>query len=117
MLYYGNVRIKTTKKGYKAFKNEIEKYIKDNDNLFENLLKFAKIKEADGIITIDWKNLKWTEDIKVITNSLRKIKEQRFSWTFARIGEDYEDIEFERNIQDYNLYDILDIHIYRSFEC
>lgn len=119
MGYYSDVRIKTTKKGYKALQNEIEKYIKEKDYLVDNLLKIAKVAETDEVVTIDWQDLKWYEqyeDVKVITNSLSKIQEQEYSWTFARIGEDYEDIETEYNIQDFDLYDILDIPIRREFE-
>lgn len=120
MGYYSDVRIRTTKKGFEALKNEVEKYTKEKG--IKNLLDFAsRVDTYLDVVTIDWTFRKWyssNQEEQAIINSLSKIQEQGYSWVFARIGEDYTDIEIEENIQenDDELYEDLCISINRSFE-
>lgn len=121
MGYYSDVRIKTTKKGFEALKIEIEKYNKENNIKYSALdtLSADKIDTYEDIVTITWYGTKWYgeyDDVKAITKALSKIEEQGFSWAFARIGENYDDIEIEDHIQEDDLWENLYIPICRSFE-
>ena len=118
MGYYSDVRIKTTKKGFEALKIEIEKYNKEN-NIKYSALDTAKTETYEDIVTLTWYNEKWYEgyeDVEAIKSALSKIQEQGYSWTYARIGENYDDIETEYNVQDDDLWEDLDIPIRREFE-
>lgn len=121
MGYYSDVRIKTTKKGYEALKNEVEKYLSKN-NLQDNLLNMAsRTDEYNGIVTIDWCRVKWYdyfEDVKAIMQSLEKIYKQGYSYVFGRIGEENADNEIEEYIieDDEDVEEDLSIFIARTFE-
>ena len=98
MGYRSDVRIITSKKGYERLHKHVEKYIKDKKvdyNLLENAdLRFVSNK---GVL-IGWNCVKWYEwsdyhDVDSIMNGLEKLEEENYSYRYARIGENYDDID------------------------
>ena len=98
MGYRSDVRIITSKKGYERLQKHVEKYIKDKKvdyNLLENAdLRFVSNK---GVL-IGWNCVKWYEwsdyhDVDSIMNGLEKLEEENYSYRYARIGENYDDID------------------------
>ena len=98
MGYRSDVRIITSKKGYEKLQNHVKKYLKskkEDYNLLENAdLRFV----SNNGVLIGWNCIKWYEwsdyhDVDAIMDGLDKLKEEDFSYRYARIGESYEDID------------------------
>lgn len=99
MGYRSDVRIMTTKDGYKELRKYINEYLKDNniskDKCF-NILNSPDIKlQNNKEICIGWNDIKWYwyPDIDAIDYGLDKLKENNYSYRFSRIGESLDDIE------------------------
>ena len=102
MGYRSDVRIVTSKKGYKVLDNYVKKYLRDHDkDRTWNLLKSPKIKKETPYTTyIGWDCLKWYEysdyvDVDAIMTGLDYLKENGYSYRYSRIGEKYYESENE----------------------
>ena len=98
MVYRSDVRIITSKKGYEKLQKHVEKYLKDKKedyNLLENSdLRYVSSK---GVL-IGWNSIKWYEwsdyaEVDSIMDGLNKLKDDDYSYRYARIGESYCDLE------------------------
>ena len=102
MGYRSDVRIITSKKGYEKLQKHVSKYLKDkNKNEDYNLLENSDLRyvSSKGVL-IGWNCVKWYEwcdftDVDAIMDGLNKLKDEDYSYRYARIGENYDDIEEE----------------------
>ena len=104
MGYRSDVRIIVSKKGYEKFKeyfmeyfNEKIKSEEDKINAY-NLLEHIDIKsENEDYVYFGWNYVKWYDgiymEVDAVMNSLYKLAENDYSYRYARIGEQYDDIE------------------------
>lgn len=99
MGYRSDVRIMTSKKGFEKLKEYTDKYLKDKDYKYGNLLDECDISEETKYAKyIGWNNIKWYEysdytDVDAIMNGLDYLKNEDYSYRYARIGESYDDYE------------------------
>lgn len=100
MGYRSDVRIVTSKKGFKVLDDYVKKYLREHDkNRNWNLLKSPKIKKETPYTTyIGWDCLKWYEysdyvDVDAIMTGLDYLKENGYSYRYSRIGENYDDYD------------------------
>lgn len=105
MGYRSDVRIIVSKKGYDKLCEYVKahalEYAKPDYDY--NLLNHANItysKVCDGQqVMISWNDIKWYEwsdgyeDVSIIMNGLQYLKEEGFSYRYARLGENYDDWE------------------------
>ena len=98
MGYRSDVRIVTSKKGYKVLDDYVKKYLRDHDkNRNWNLMKRPNIKKETPYTTyIGWDCLKWYEfsdyeDVNAIMTGLDYLKENVYSYRYSRLGENYDD--------------------------
>lgn len=102
MGYRSDVRIVVTKEGYKKLEEFVENYLKGIEIAKQyNLLNHKDIeKVTEEYHYLGWNYIKWYEgdyeDVNSIVKGLDYLAENDFSFRFARIGEQYDDIE-ERN--------------------
>lgn len=109
MGYRSEVRIITTNKGYDELKKYTEKYLKDKDFKYDNLLDNCDLFVEDSNSKyFGWNAIKWYEnignyeDVDAIMEGLEHLKEMDMSYRFARIGEspdDYEETSYESNTE------------------
>lgn len=97
MGYRSDVAFKTTTEGYvliKKWNDEIEKEL-------DRPLTHAKVQVTDeGFYKITYEWIKWVDvfaEVKYFINFMEKLKELEIPYAFIRIGEDYDDIEYEQN--------------------
>lgn len=99
MGYTSSVRIITSKNGFKELLNFVDKYKVENkipENQFENLLRHPNIKHSNKYQKyFGWDEIKWYgfPEIIAIEKGLEYLKENNYSYRFARIGEDSTDYE------------------------
>ena len=104
MGYCSDIRIVMKKKDYPKFSKYVEDYIAEKQAQY-NLMERIDVKEeGTQAIYIGWNYLKWYEgypEVQAVHEALNKFRDEGLSFTFARIGEDYDDYEEDSN--DYNL--------------
>lgn len=101
MGYRSDVRIMTSRKGFDELKKFTDKYLKDKNYTFGNLLDQLDLnKETKYAKYIGWNSIKWYEccgsdyvDVNAIMEGLQHLKEKDFSYRYARIGESYDDYD------------------------
>lgn len=95
MGYRSDVRIITTKKGYKELKKVADEYANKYDS--SNLLESPDILEVTKKgCYIGWNWIKWYEEyeeVDAIVKGLDLLEEKNISYRFARCGESYDDYE------------------------
>lgn len=98
MSYRSDVRIIVSKKGYE----ELKKYVDNNLPIEEkkyNLLDNTDLKLfRDDQVLLGWNSVKWYEysdfkEVDSIMNGLMDLQEKEYSYRYARIGEQMDDIE------------------------
>lgn len=98
MSYRSDVRIVTSKKGYK----ELEKYVKDNlpkDSRDYNLLNSKDVDMwNEDQMYFGWNAIKWYEysdfkEVDTIMNGLNHLRDCEYSYCYARIGENTDDYD------------------------
>lgn len=96
MGYRSDVRILTSKKGFAELNKYVNNYLKDKNeyNLMENI---QYKKENDFCCYFGWNWVKWYEhdydSVTAIMNGLEHLKENEYSYRYARIGENYDDYD------------------------
>lgn len=104
MGYRSDVRIVVSKEGYKELKEYVAahavKFKKPDNDYSYNLIEHAdsiKTKDCGDQVMICWNSIKWYEgyypDVDTVMGGLSWLQDKGFSYTFSRIGEDYDDIE------------------------
>jgi hypothetical protein len=98
MGYRSDVRIITSKKGFKKLEKYVTKYLKGNDDY--NLLHQLDIDNSNDYERyFGWNSVKWYEnsdgfeDVDAVMNGLQDLEEKDLSYRYARIGESYDDYE------------------------
>ena len=99
MGYRSDVRIVTSKKGFKKLNDYVKNYLKDKNEDY-NLLEHLDFKVENSYEKyFGWNGIKWYdgcegyEEVTAIVEGLSKLTEDDFSYRFARIGESYDDYE------------------------
>ncbi len=107
MGYRSDVRIMTTKKGFNELKKFTNKYLKNKNFEYLNLLEDLDFnKETEYAKYFGWNNIKWYEtcegyeDVDAIIEGLNYLKDKDFSYRYVRIGESYDDYEEMYNESD-----------------
>ena len=100
MGYRSDVRIVTTRKGFDELKKYTEKYLKEKNYTFGNLLDDLDLNhETRTAKYFGWNSIKWYEDcegyedVDAVISGLSHLEKNNFSFRYARIGEDYSDYE------------------------
>lgn len=100
MSYRSDVRIITSKKGFKELKKFINQYLDANNFDYANLLNECTIMyENDYEKYFGWNSIKWCDDIddfeniSAIMEGLKHLEGEDYSYRFVRIGESYDDYE------------------------
>lgn len=105
MGYRSDVRIVVSKKGYKELKKFVEKFLEkyEKEHNIEGVYNIFNHKDIEtkreNYYYLGWNDIKWYdgiggyEDINAIVKGLDYLAENDFSYRFARIGENYDDIE------------------------
>ena len=98
MGYRSDVRLIVSKKGYDELEKFIEKELNKEGKTEEyNILKCADfLKEHKNYFYIAWNYVKWYEeytDVMIFNRALGYLSGKDYSWRFARIGENYDDVE------------------------
>lgn len=100
MGYRSDVRILTTKKGFKELKKFTDNYLKGKKFTYGNLLDDCNIIHENNYAKyFGWDSIKWYDDIEgfedvtAIVEGLNHLKGKDYSYRFARIGESYDDYE------------------------
>ena len=110
MGYRSDVRIMTSKKGFEELKKYTEKYLKDKNFSYGNILEDLDFEsETKYAKYFGWNGVKWYdgcegyEDVAAIMDGLTHLANNDFSYRYARIGESYDDYEessFESDKED-----------------
>ena len=110
MGYRSDVRIMTTKKGFKELKKFTDDYLKGKNFTYGNLLDDLQINEETKYAKyFGWDSIKWYdgcegfEDVDAIMEGLSHLADKDFSYRYARIGEsydDYEELSHESDIEE-----------------
>lgn len=100
----------TTKKGFDELKKYTDKYLKDKNYTYGNLLDDLEINEETKYAKyFGWDSIKWYdgcegfEDVDAIMDGLNHLQKNNYSYRYARIGEDYSDYDefnYESEIED-----------------
>ena len=110
MGYRSDVRIMTSKKGFNELKKYTDKFLKDKNYTFGNLLDNLSVNhETKYAKYFGWDSIKWYdgcegyEDVDAVISGLNHLEENNYSYRFARIGEEYDDYEensFESEVEE-----------------
>lgn len=100
MGYRSDVRIVTSKKGFKELKKFTDNYLKEKNYTYGNLLDDCQvISENKWSKYFGWDSIKWYEycddyeDVSAIMEGLKHLEKNDMSYRYARIGESYDDYE------------------------
>lgn len=114
MGYCSDVRIVMKKKDYPKFNKYVEDYIAEKQAQY-NLMEHIDVKEeGKQTIYIGWDYLKWYKEypeVQAVHNALNKFRNEGLSFTFARMGDNYDDYE-----EDYNNNDLSFPQLTRFFD-
>ena len=98
MGYRSDVRIITSKKGFKELNNYVKDYLSKTDESNYNLMEALKFKvENKYSCYFGWNWVKWYENsypsVDAIMSGLEHLREKDLSFRYSRIGENYDDYE------------------------
>ena len=112
MGYRSDVRIIVSKNGYKELQKYVDEHIKnykinnimpgsvaaesDYDYNLLNQLDVSKASSDGKQIYLGWNYLKWYdgyEDVDAVMDSLSKLEDNGYGYSFARLGENFDDYE------------------------
>ena len=101
MGYYSDVALSMYKKDY----NKMVELNKENED-FNDLIRIANKRTYTGdedVVTLYWESVKWHTafpEIGTIEDYLRILVEQDRPYNFIRIGEDWDDVEYNYHYSD-----------------
>lgn len=100
MGYRSDVRIITTRDGFKKLKTYTEKYLKEKNWKYGNLMDYFDVNYNDNKCNyFGWNGFKWYdgspdyEDVNAIVKGLEHLAKNDISYRFTRIGEEFTDID------------------------
>lgn len=100
MRYRSDIRIMTTRKGFAELKKYTDKYLKDKEYTYGNLLDDLELNhETKNAKYFGWNSLKWYdgcegyEDVDAIMDGLEHLEKNNYSYRFSRMGEEFDDYE------------------------
>lgn len=95
MAYYSTVMIAVTKSGYEKIKKDQEKFA---EYKFLKLFKISNFGKENSLVLMETdepiKYYREFDDIKQLEKTLSKLKD---GYVFAKLGEEYLDVEFKNN--------------------
>ena len=106
MGYRSDVRIVTSKKGFKELTKFVNDYMKDKNeyNLLDNIQHKTDNKYS---CYFGWDYVKWYQEsydgVIAIMKGLEHLKDNNYSYRYSRIGENYDDYDehyFESDIEE-----------------
>ena len=106
MGYRSDVRIVTSKKGFKELKSYVDKFLKDKNeyNLLDNIQYKTENKYS---CYFGWDYVKWYQEsydsVIAIMRGLEHLKDNNYSYRYSRIGENYDDYDehyYESEIEE-----------------
>ncbi|WP_165047562.1 MULTISPECIES: hypothetical protein [unclassified Adlercreutzia] len=101
MGYRSEVKIATTRKGYDQMCEYVDALSDGLDTfpLMGSCCKPDFFEERDGCVVFGWDYIKWYEgllaDVSNVVDALSEIDECGLPYEFCRIGESWDDIEFQ----------------------
>ncbi len=98
MGYRSDVRIITSKKGFKELNKYVKNYLSKTDESNYNLMDDLKFKvENEYSCYFGWNWVKWYENsypsVDAVMSGLEHLREKDLSFRYSRIGENYDDYE------------------------
>ena len=97
MGYRSDVRIITSKDGFKELKKYVNDYLSKADKKDDNLINDCDYMfETSKTSCIGWNDIKWYDgyaEVDSIMDGLNYLQEKDYSYRYARIGENMDDIE------------------------
>lgn len=96
MGYRSDVRIIMKKKDYPKFTKYVNDYIAEKNTKYNLLKDMQLIEKRTNTIYIGWDYMKWYDEcpeVQAVMNALDKFEEEGLSYTYGRMGEDYDDYE------------------------
>lgn len=98
MGYRSDVRIITSKKGFKELNKYVKDYLSKTDDSNYNLMDNLKLKvENKNSCYFGWDWVKWYENsypsVEAIMSGLEHLREKDYSFRYSRIGENYDDYD------------------------
>jgi len=121
MGYRSDVRIVTSKKGFKEMKSFINKYYNENKIRIDetcDLLNDLDINEENNNQKyFGWNDIKWYNfpDIEAIEASFKHLKDNDYSYRFARMGEEEGDYEEYSHTSSRSGEDKLEYPVFRRY--
>lgn len=122
MGYRSDVRIITSKKGFKELKKYYDNYLKQHNFEYTGLLDSIEInKETKDIKYFGWDYVKWYDyingydDVTAIMEGLNHLRNEGYAFRYARIGEKYDDYGEDLNDSITDI-DLPYIQMIRKFE-
>ena len=103
MGYRSDVRIVTSKKGFKELTKFVNDYMKDKNeyNLLDNIQHKTDNKYS---CYFGWDYVKWYQEsydgVIAIMKGLEHLKDNNYSYRYSRIGEDYDDYDDDEEDDD-----------------
>lgn len=98
MAYRSDVRIVVSNRGYNELKNYVDTNLPKDCRQY-NLLNLVDVqKQAEDQVYLGWDEVKWYEDtgfkeVETIMNGLNYLRDNEYSYNYARLGEDTSDYE------------------------
>lgn len=124
MEYISDVRIITSKKGFNKLKKFTDKYLKNNNFRYENILNICDIiDENNKERYFGWNNIKWYEgfegyeNVDAIMRGLKYLADNDYSYRYAKIDKNfyhYEEYVYESDKEEEQGLDFLCVN--RSFD-
>ncbi len=114
MGYRSEVRIATTRKDYDMICERVDALSEERDTyqLVGTKREPEFFEEESGCVVFGWDWIKWYDgalpDVTNVTRALAEIGEREIPYEFCRVGEEYDDIEFE----SCNDNETLALHVY-----
>ena len=99
MAYRSDVRIVTTKDGFKKLKEFCNEYINKIDRDDYNLINNLNVKEEkDNLVYFGWNEIKWPDYtdgsyVDAVVKGLYYLEDINISYIYCRLGENYDDYD------------------------
>lgn len=113
MGYRSEVKIATTREGYERICRRVDELSAESDAypLIGTEINPDFFDEAGGCVAFGWDHIKWyegdLEDVSNVSKALAEIEDDGLPVEFCRIGESWDDIQFECH----NFNDELSLHV------
>lgn len=96
MGYYSQAALCVKKKDFEELKERLKKYEYMFDDGFCEISTFYN----DEVVVCNWESIKWYpiyEEISIIEDFIIELQNEDKDYSFARVGEEYDDVEYKSN--------------------